>query len=604
LFEAIGDGQAERGALFLAKLTQRTLYRLMLKVLEPTPTAHTPVEPLRFQNLTQALDAASVELSGMNFHAGRGELVEAFSYRELAEQARLVGAKLLAKGLVKGDRVGLIAETEGDFVRAFMGCLYAHLIPAPLPLPVAFGARGAYGEHLHRILNVADVAAIIVPEGYLSLISESLAVLSSTRDLRFVGPVGGLDDETAPLPEHEPEGDELAYLQFSSGTTRTPKGIAVSHRAMMANIHGMAVDALQIHGNDRGMSWLPFYHDMGLVGCMLLPIACHISIDYLATRDFIRRPALWTAMISRAGATLSYAPTFGYELAARRKSTQDNLDLSSWRIAGIGGDMIKPEGLRAFVNVYAPFGFRKTSFLPSYGMAEVSLGVTFEKLESGLRVDRLDLGALEEGRAVSALAGETNARDFALCGRVLPDHLVEVRDENNQVVGERTIGTVFIKGPSIMQGYFRDPAETARALDDAGWLNTGDLGYLTDGNLVLTGRIKDLMIVNGRNIWPQDIEWTLEKGIPEVRQGRVVAFDAQGAVAGDQNDIIVVAECRLNQAGEREALRARIDTLVRTTFGVTAKVALSPAGLLPRTSSGKLSRSKARLMYIEGAFGG
>lgn len=571
----------------------------MSSVIKPTPTGHDPVDPGNFPTLTQALDRASAGSSGMNFHSGRGELAESVSYFDLARQSRIVGAQLLAQGLARGERVGLVAETEADFVRAFMGCLYAQLIPCPLPLPVAFGARGSYGEHLRRILKVADASAIVAAEDYLPLVAESV----KGGTLKFVGSLARLGEKTAELPHSDPNPEDLAYLQFSSGTTRAPKGIAVSHRAMMANIRGMVVDALELGANDRGMSWLPFYHDMGLVGCMLLPIAAHMSIDYLATRDFIRRPALWVAMMSRARATLSYAPTFGYELAAKRKPTQDDIDLSSWRIAGIGGDMIKAEGLRNFAQIHAPHGFHPSSFLPSYGMAEVSLGVTFEKLGRGLRTERLDLGALERGNAVSCDDGEVaNARDFALCGSALPGHEVEVRDASGRAVAERTVGTVFIKGPSIMQGYFGDPHETARALDADGWLDTGDLGYLTDGSLALTGRAKDLIIVNGRNIWPQDIEWTVEEAISGVREGRVVAFGTASALPDGDETIAVVAECRLKEKDEREALRAEIGAAIRAAFGVVPQVALSEPGLLPRTSSGKLSRNKASSMFIEGAF--
>lgn len=552
----------------------------------------------QYPTLTDALDAADVDASGINFHSPRGELIEALSYSKLANEARKVGARLLALGLQPGDRVGLVAETEANFVRAFMGCLYAHLVPCPLPLPVAFGPSSGYAEHLKRILKVADASAVIVADEYSEIISGHIEM----ADFQFCGPVSALPDREASLPEKAANPDQLAYLQFSSGTTNVPKGIAVSHKAVMANIAGMAHDALELGPNDRGMSWLPFYHDMGLVGCMMVPIATHMSMDYLATRDFIRRPGLWATMMSRAKATLSYSPSFGYELAARRKPKSHDIDLSSWRIAGIGGDMIKPKNLNEFVSVYEEFGFRRTNFLASYGMAEASLGLTFEKLDSGCRTQRLDTRELENGKAVIADQNAEGARSLARCGPVLPGHKLEIRDSEGNVLPEQRVGTVFAHGPSIMIEYFGNPAETKAMLSEDGWLNTGDLGYLIDGDLVLTGRAKDLIIINGRNIWPQDIEWSIEQSVESVKGGRIAAFSGAGASSTGEEVVTVVTECRIKDDQKRDEIRKQIDSKVRATFGIIPEIVLSKPGSLPRTSSGKLSRAKTCEMYLAGLF--
>lgn len=568
--------------------------------LAPTPTDHglTPCQG-RFATLTEALDYAAGGRSGMNFHAARGQLAEVLSYAQLAEDARLTGARLLSTGLQPGDRVGLIAETHGDFVRAFMGCLYAHLVPCPMPLPVAFGARQHYGSHIQRITRVADAHALIAPEDYLDWVAEPLA----SENLQFVGPLAALPDQRAALPAAKPDPEGLAYLQFSSGTTRTPKGVAIQHRAMMANVAGMAGDVFEIGREDRGVSWLPFYHDMGLVGCMILPIATQMSVDYLATRDFVRRPALWLTMLSRAGGTISYAPSFGYELAARRAA--ESLDLSRWRVAGIGGDMIKAANLAEFVNVYRPHGFREESLMPSYGMAEVALGLTFARRDSGCRFRRLDVAALEKGKVVAAAPDQPNSRDFAICGTALPGHRLEIRDEAGRVLEDGCIGIVFAQGPSVMQGYFGDAASTAEALDADGWLNTGDIGFIDEaGSLVLTGRAKDLIIINGRNIWPQDIEWTVERRIDGTREGGVVAFGVNGAAGSDREQLTLVIECRKPAASDRETLISQADALVREIYGIAPRIALSTSGFLPRTSSGKLSRSRAREMFLAGDFDG
>ncbi|MEP3628560.1 MAG: fatty acyl-AMP ligase [Hyphomicrobiales bacterium] len=565
---------------------------------EPTKTEHQAVYPKNFRTLTDALDFSEQAETGMNFYAGRGELVETILYRDLAKEASEVGRKLLAKGLKPGDRVGLVAETEADFARAFMGCLYAHLVPCPLPLPIAFSASGAYAETLKRVLDVADASAIVVAPQYQKLLADHL----QDYDFKFFQSVGELGDEMADLPSESPKDNDLAYIQFSSGTTSTPKGIAVSHQAMMANIDGMVSDALKLGSMDRGVNWLPFYHDMGLVGCMLLPIASHMSIDYLPTRDFIRRPALWVTLMSRNKATLTYAPTFGYDLAAKRKPKIDDLDLSNWRIAGLGGDMIKSDSIKAFIDSYEPHGFRKTNFLPSYGMAEMALGATFEKLDQGIHAERLDLTALEEGLASKTDESTPNSREFVSCGTILPNHQLEVRTSSGAIADERAVGTVFLKGPSVMQGYYGNEEETTRTLDQDGWLNTGDLGYLDSGNLTLTGRAKDLIIINGRNIWPQDIEWSIERSVNGAKEGRVVAFNGLPDASNEEEIICVVVEFRSKDEAERDSFRREVEAFIKSSFSVTPIVALSASGLLPRTSSGKLSRNKARAMFFDKAF--
>lgn len=565
---------------------------------EPTKTEHQAVKPRDFNSLTSALDAAVDAATGLNFFAGRGELLEAIPYPDLARQARLVGRKLLAKGLKPGDRVGIVAETEGDFVRSFMGSLYAHLVPCPLPLPVAFSAPGVYAESLSRVIKVAEPNAILVSKEYLPLLNNQL----TDYNFLFLGAIDALGDEQEDLPTHSPNPHDLAYIQFSSGTTSAPKGIAISHESVIANIHAMTIDALELSGSDRGASWLPFYHDMGLVGGVLSPIAIHMSMDFLPTRDFIRRPALWLTMISRAGATLSYAPSFGYQLAAKRKPKIDDLDLSSWRIAGIGGDMVMADSLHSFAENYKDYGFKKTSFVPSYGMAEVSLGATFSKLNQDIQTDRLELTALEEGRVVLENGSKSNTREFVSCGAVIKGHEIMIKTSNGEIAKDREIGTVFLKGPSVMLGYHNNEVETARMLDEDGWLNTGDIGYLNEGNLTLTGREKDLIIINGRNIWPQDIEWLVEGSVDRVKEGRSIAFSGPLDKEAGGEVICVVVECRSQDEATRQELKQAVESVVKSTFSLTPIVALSDSGLIPKTSSGKLSRSKARSMYIEGAF--
>ena len=576
-------------------MTVVTLNREHRLTQPPTPTGRgVPLRAGRFGTLVDALDYAARARTGMNFHGPRGELVEVLGYARLASEARAAAGRLLGLGLAPGDRVGLVAETDGDFVRGFMAAVLAGLVPCPMPLPTAFGARAEYAGQLRRIAAVADMSAVILAEPYRALVAEAL----EDRQFRHVGPLDAIDAAPAPLPS-APAPDALAYLQFSSGTTRAPRGIAVTHRAVMANIEGMAA-ALTLGPSDRGMSWLPFYHDMGLVGCLLLPVAAQMSIDYLATRDFIRRPGLWPAMISRNRATLSYSPSFGYRLAAQRSRLSGPMDLSSWRIAGIGGDMIKTGNLDEFARVYAPHGFSPDGFLPSYGMAELALGFTFSRPGAGCRSEVLDTAALERGEARPKGAGPGDARAFARCGRPLPDHELELRDDDGRALGVRQVGGIFARGPSVMQGYFRDPDATEAVLSPDGWLDTGDKGYLTEeGELVVTGRSKDLIIVNGRNIWPQDIEWTLERRLSGVREGATAAF---GIDTGAEEGLAVVLEHRGSDAEARARLRDEADMLIRESFGLAPEIAFCAPGTLPRTSSGKMGRAQARAMYLAGRF--
>lgn len=545
--------------------------------------------------LCDALDEAAASDTGLHFYSGRGELPQSLGYGELRAQALRLAGRLLAAGLRRGDRVALVAETDADFVRSFFGCLYAGLVPAPLPLPAALGAKEHYLQHLRRMIESADAAAALGPVWLESWLRDAGAGLG----LRIVGTAAMLEDypiSAASLPRPQP--DDLAYLQFSSGSTRFPLGIAVTHRAVCANVAAIAQHGLRIGREDRCVSWLPFYHDMGLVGFLLTPVFCAIPVDLLPTREFARRPLTWLQLLSRHGGTLSYSPSFGYELCVRRAAAgvPAGLDLSRWRAAGIGGDMVRPGPLAAFAQAFAACGFRDRAFVPSYGMAEAALALSFAPLQQGLQLDTVDSDVLERQRRAEAPGPtSTRRRSFAYCGPILPGHLLQVRDERGRVLGERQVGRLYVKGPSLMQAYFRQPAETARVLADD-WLDTGDLGYLAGGQIVITGRAKDLILVNGRNLWPQDLEWTAEAEVAALRSGDVAAFsvDRDGG-----EEVVVLVECRARDAAARAALCEEVAGVLRARHGVEARVVPVPPRTLPQTSSGKLSRAGARQVYLQ-----
>src|SRR5258708_1128694 len=567
----------------------------------PTPSHHPGLRKRHadFGCLAEALDYAARSPTGLNFYSGKGALIEALPYRLLREQAIDLARRMLGTGLRPGDRIGLIAESNGDFVRAFFACQYAGLVPAPLPLPAAFGGKDGYVSHLRRMIESAQVTAAFGPAILEAWLGEAVAGL----DLKIAGTLALLDD-TVPLegdlPKQSPDG--LGYLQFSSGSTRFPLGIAITQHAFMANARGMGRDGLAVVDGDRGISWLPFYHDMGLVGFLLTPVTCQMTVDIIPTRDFARRPLLWLNLISRNRCTVSYSPSFGYELCARRAETAstDGIDLSSWRSAGIGGDMIRPNVLARFAERFASHGFDAGAFVPSYGMAEATLALSFMTPGHGARHDTVDGAILETTHhAVPAQSEDARTRTFVLCGGILPHHDIEVRGESGHPLPDRQVGRIFVRGPSLMVGYFGAPEETARVMTNGGLVDTGDLVYILDGQVVITGRAKDLIIVNGRNLWPQDLEWTAEMEITALPSGdvAVISVDCEAA-----EEVVVLVQCRTLDSATRDALAVEIANILRGRHGLESRIVLLPPHSSPQASSGKLSRSRARTMYLAGAF--
>jgi len=573
-------------------------------ILEPTPTRSSAVR-FRvggFATLTDALEYAARGETGLNFYSGRGQLIETLTYARLRDRAEALARRLLGLGLDRGDRVAIAAETSADFLAFFFGCQYAGLIPVPLPLPTGLGARQGYVQQLRRQIGGAGAKVAIGSEdivGYLRAAAEHLG-------LRHVGS----SDYFAGLPESsgglEPLGaDDLSYLQYSSGSTRFPLGVAVTMRSLMSNVDHNARHGLVVRREDRSASWLPLYHDMGLVGFIVTPLITQSSVDLLPSQDFARRPLVWLDIISRNRGTVSYSPSFGYEICVRRAGRvgDPSLDLSAWRAAGIGGDMIRPEVLERFARTFAPQGFRRSAFVASYGLAENTLAVSFAPLGRGIEVDWVDRRQLADGKIAVPVApdqaGASDVRALALCGRPLPSHHAEVRDEYGRPLPDRRVGRIFIKGPSLMAGYFDQPEATRQVIGPDGWLDTGDMGYTIDGALVITGRSKDLIIVNGRNIWPQDIEWAVEQ-LAGLRSGDVAAFSLGGEEGLES--VVVLVQCRSADRDEIQSLVREVRGVVNRTAAVDCEVVPVRPRSLPQTSSGKLSRSKAKQHFLAGLF--
>jgi fatty-acyl-CoA synthase len=564
--------------------------------LAPTPTADSlPRRFADFETLQDALDYAASGVRGLNFHDPRGQLVRVYPFRELRDDALATAYRLIAHGVKPGDRVALIAETGPEFAALFFGVVHAGAWPVPLPLPTSFGGRDSYIEQLGVQLKSSDPSMLFYP-AELAGMAGAAAEAAGVEGIEWES-FAARAAERVPLPE--PQTGDIAYLQYSSGSTRFPHGVAITHRALLNNLaahsHGM-----EVTDTDRCVSWLPWYHDMGLVGCLLSPVANQVSTDYLKTEDFARRPLAWLDLISRnEGTTLSYSPTFGYDICARRVSSQtpvgERFDLSRWRVAGNGADMIRPDVMQAFVDAFADAGFNAASFLPSYGLAEATLAVSIMPPGEGIVVE-----LVEE----TLLSGSDRRRDrpqryraIVNCGKPARDMEVAIRDEDGNPLPERAIGKLYCRGPSVMVGYFRDEKATHACLDPEGWLDTGDMGYLSDGYVYIVGRAKDMIIINGKNHWPQDIEWAVEQ-LPGFKAGDIAAFSI--TTPGGEETPAVLVQCRTSDADERGRLREEIRERVRSITGMNCVIELVPPRTLPRTSSGKLSRAKARNLYLSG----
>lgn len=592
----------------------------------PTIDAKLPRKFAEFDTLTQALDYAAKGQRGINIYDAKGGLMTATPYADLREKALTFAYRLNGLGIKAGDRVALIADTTTDFVAAFVGAHYASILPVPLPLPTSFGGREGYVDQLHRQMKGSGARAAIGPSGMEELLQDATQGLGQVFT--------GSNEAFAALPATpvafvDPHPEQVAYLQYSSGSTRFPHGVMVTHKSVMSNCRGQGYHGVQIQDEDRCISWLPFYHDMGLVGTLLTCLTCQVSVDFLATESFARRPLQWLRLISQNDAnSVSYSPTFGYDICERRAndSMLEGLDLSRWRLAGNGGDMIRPDVMQAFTDRFRPVGFDPKVFMPSYGLAECVLAVSFMPHGLGIMCDMVEediltgnpIASVTDAQTINGTNGThidhqggtngtengntnghapTRYRAVVNCGVPLPDLEVEIRSDDDDALDEKDIGRVLVRGPSVMRGYFNDEESTKAVLSEDGWLDTGDMGYMLDGCLYVVGRIKDIIIVNGRNHWPQDIEWAVEQ-LPGLRNGDIAAI----SITNERGEEVpaVLVQCRPSDLASQEQLRADVRKKVQAETGISVQVELVPPRTLPRTSSGKLSRSKARDRFISG----
>jgi 1-acyl-sn-glycerol-3-phosphate acyltransferase len=526
--------------------------------------------------------------------AGRAECL---TYQQLQAGARVVAGALTNAGLPAGATVALMLPTSAGYLHVFLGVLLAGAIPVPIYPPTR---PSQLEEHVRRhagILTNAGVDTLVtIPEARLvarflkARVPSVRAVLSIDELMR--GPSG--------TATHAPAADSIAMLQYTSGSTGDPKGVVLTHAELLANIRAMG-RAVSATDSDVFVSWLPLYHDMGLIGAWLGSLYFGCLFVVMPPTSFLARPAGWLRAIQEHRATLSASPNFGYELCVRRLSDEDlaGLDLSSWRIAFNGAEAVSPDTLERFARRFAPYGFKPQSMTPVYGLAEAAVGLTFPPTERGPLIDCVDRRhMMDEGRAVPVAAAQPDALRFVSCGRPLPGYEVRVLDSDGSEAAERVEGTVEFRGPSATAGYFSNPRASAQ-LRRAGWLDTGDRGYLASSELFITGRVKDIVIRRGRHIYPEEIERAVGE-LEGIRRGCVAAFGTRETTNATEK-LVIVAETRDTDAASLAQLRARINRGVVALVGEPPEEILlvAPHSVL-KTSSGKLRRAATRIAYEDG----
>lgn len=521
--------------------------------------------------------------------AGTGPVL---TYGGLLASAEGMAAGLQALDVAAGDRIALMLPTGPDYFEAFFGILLAGAVPVPLYPPPR---PSQIAEHLDR--QAAILANCGAP---LLLATPDILPAAALLDVKVLTPKAVMDGSSGQAVRPHRRADDLAFLQYTSGSTGQPKGVVLTHGNLLANVRAMG-QALAAGPGDVFVSWLPLYHDMGLIGAALGTLYFAVPLVLMSPLAFLARPQRWLEALSRHRGTLSAAPNFAYELALRRLDDDDlaRLDLSAWRAALNGAEAVGPATLEAFAARFAACGFRREALMPVYGLAECSVGLAFPPLDRGPRIETLDRAALQKkGRAVPSDRGDLHQ---VACGFPLPGHAIRIVDKAGRELPDRREGRIQFRGPSATSGYFRNPEATAK-LFDGPWLDSGDLGYLAEGELVVTGRIKDLIIRAGRNIYPAEIEEAVG-ALEGVRRGNVAVFAGQDVQAGTER-LVVLAETRARNAAARDALRQRIAEVAGTLAGTPPdEVVLAPPGAVLKTSSGKVRRDATRRLYESGGLG-
>lgn len=526
--------------------------------------------------------------------------MEDITYAALFERAQAVAMGLQERALQPGQTVALMLPTCRSFFESFYGILLAGGIPVPIYPPMR---PAQLEDHLRRqasiLSNARATMLITVPEAQ-PLARLLRAQVGGLRSVLTATDLAATRGAWTGLTVHA---QDIALVQYTSGSTGTPKGVVLTHANLLANIRAMG-QAVHPTSTDVFVSWLPLYHDMGLIGAWLGSLYYAYLLVLMSPLTFLARPERWLWAIHTHRGTISGAPNFAYELCVHKIDDHDleGLDLSSWRLAFNGAEPVSPETIKSFGERFARYGFRPEAMTPVYGLAETALGLAFSPLGRRPRIDRIRRDLFTRtGQAVPAEADETHAVRFVSCGRPLPGHQIRIVDATGFEVAERQEGRLEFCGPSATRGYFHNPEETRRLFHGA-WLDTGDLAYIAEGEVCITGRTKDLIIRAGRNIYPQELEEAIGN-LPGIRKGCVAVFGSTDPVAGTER-LVVLAETRAGDAAVREMLRRQVDAVALDLLGAAPDaVVLVPPHTVLKTSSGKIRRAASRALYERGARG-
>jgi fatty-acyl-CoA synthase len=587
-------------------------HAVMTAAIMKDPKYVAPTLPAAIRQLAQHTDRGFVFV--------RPDGTERFcAFSALCDQAERRAASLHARGLKKGDRLAIVVPDPDEFVLSFLGAVMGGIVPVPIYPQLSFKNVESYHDTVTHIANASGAAMVLTTAATKPYVEPVLPRASSLKQILTVDELGQEDHGKIDVTI-DPE--DLAFLQFTSGSTSRPKGVQVTHRNLAWNSESFMIHGLEKDSSfDKGVSWLPLFHDMGLIGFVIGPLFTNIPVVFMPTASFVRNPRIWLDKIHQHRGTITYAPNFAYALVTKRVKEKDlgDLDLSCLRRAGCGAEPIQARTLKEFADKLRPAKFDPRAFLPSYGMAEATLAITFVPAFSGVRSDAVDKAGLEQAEAkpVGPDAPPEGVATLVNCGHAFPEHEIAVVDETGKRLGHRQVGQIVTRGPSVSKGYYLEPeltAESWKPLASEGgedgkdgkedgrgaWLFTGDLGYTTvnetDGKseVFICGRLKDMIIVRGRNFYPSDLEWVVSE-MPGVRRGNVVAFSAE---IGGEEQLVITAE---GMSTEAEALKTAIAQRIVADFALTAhEVVIVPQGTLPRTSSGKPQRRKTRQMYLDG----
>lgn len=524
-----------------------------------------------------------------------------WSFADLSKEADRRARYFRSLGLEQGDRLAMVVPEGKDFVLSFFGAVRAGIVPVPMYPPLALGKLDSYIDTAAKIMASAGAKMLLTSKQVSPILWSLLSKVKSLKDIIVTDKVAKATvDDRDDLSDVNVTADSPCFLQFTSGSTSDPKGVIVSHGNLVANSRAIMFDGLKSDPEtDRGVSWLPLYHDMGLIGFVIAPIHAHVPVVFIPTLSFVKRPNTWMETVAKYKGTITFAPNFAFGLAAKRMTDRrlEGLDLSSLRVLGCGAEPINPNTMRMFVDRFAPAGFDPNALMPCYGMAEATLAMSFDDLVSPMKTVTIDRELYEEKHVAEPYTGDdpSKALELVACGTTFEHHGLGIMSDSGALLDEGQVGEIVFRGPSVTEGYHGNPEATRTTIVD-GWLHTGDLGFVIDGQLYISGRKKDLIILNGRNYYPQSIEWEVEH-VEGIRRGNVVAFATRGE---STEELVIIAETKEEEG--LDELAQVVKKRVHDVLGVRARdVVLVPPGGLPKTSSGKLQRRKTKTQYEAGS---